>query len=157
MGVHTHESPVSLSTVTAWGLSLLEQDPLDEPAEVLRDEYEPETLFVEGSSRPAIGMFAVVLGLLAVWMFYIIRISLDGDGWFDLIVGFVLRELIIALGLFATLLLLWAIFAPGWISRVYAAACRKLVLALAFVGLLFGSAILFLVMGPVLVFLGILR
>ncbi len=90
-------------------------------------------------------------------MFYIIRMTLDGDGWFDLIVGVVLREFTIAVGLLASLLLLWAIFAPDWLSRVYMAAYRKLVLALALVGLLFGAAILFLVVGPVLVFLGILR
>ncbi len=103
------------------------------------------------------GVFAVALGLLALWMWYIIRMSLDGDSWFDLIVGLILRELAVAVGLFAALLLLWATFAPEWIARVYVAACRKLFLALALVGLLFGSAILFLVVGPLLVFLGILR
>ena len=135
----------------------MEKDLLDEADEVPRDEYEPETLLVERPSRLATGVFAVVLGLLAVWMFYIIRMTLDGDGWFDLIVGLVLRELTIAVGLLASLLLLWAISAPDWVSRVYTAAYRKLVWALALVGLLFGAAILFLVVGPVLVFLGILR
>jgi hypothetical protein len=104
------------------------------------------------------GVVALVLGLLSVWMLWIVHNFLDRGGWFGLLVGLVLDEFILASGLFALVLLTWAIFAPAWLSRAFTAAYHKLTGTIALVGLLFGAAILILLLViPVLLQLGILQ
>jgi hypothetical protein len=136
----------------------LEQVPLEEADEILQDHPEPGTFLLGEASRSSIGVAALVLGLLSAWMLWIVHKFLDGGGWLDLIVGLVLDEWTLAVGLFALVLLIWAIFTPAWLSRALTAAYKKLTWAMALVGLLFGAATLILLLVvPVLVQLGMLQ
>ncbi len=97
------------------------------------------------------GVAALVLGLLCGWMLWIVHNSLDGGRWFDLIVGLVLGELILAVGLFALVLLTWAIFAPTWLSRALTTAHHKLA------GAIVATLLILIFVIPILELLGILR
>jgi hypothetical protein len=111
-----------------------------------------------GTGRPTMAVAAIGLGALSAWMFWIVNTFLDGGGWFDLIVGLVLDDLILAVGLFAVVLLIWAIFTPAWLSRLLASSQKKLHRAIALIGILFGvSLMILLLVFPVLVQLGIMR
>lgn len=104
------------------------------------------------------GIVALVLGVMAAWMSWIVHKFLDGGGWYDLIVGLILDELILAVGLFAFVLLIRAIFAPAWLDRILVAAGHKLVWAILLVGTLFGlAAFILLFIGPILLHFGVVR
>jgi hypothetical protein len=139
------------------GVSPLERSPLEEIDEFARDSSEPGR-FLGGSSRPSMGVAALVIGLLSGWMFWIVHNFLDRDAWLGLLAGLVLDEWVLASGLFALVLMIWAIFAPAWLSRVLVAAYHKLGLMIALVGLLFVAAsLILLLVVPALLQLGILQ
>jgi hypothetical protein len=113
--------------------------------------------FADGASRPVLGVTALALGLFAVWMAWIVHRFLDGRGWFDLIVGLILDELILTIGLFALLLLVWAMFAPAWLTRLLSTAYQKVSWVVAFVAFLFGAGLLLVILGSALLLLGIAK
>ena len=86
-------------------------------------------------------------------MLRIVNQFVDGNGWYDLIVRFVLDDLILAVGLFAIALLIWAVFAPPGLPRMLASAQHKLTWGVAVFWLLIGAAVLFI---PVSFFLSLL-
>jgi hypothetical protein len=134
----------------------LEESPPEENDELNDDQSEPQTTFGV-TERIALAVVALVLGLLGAWMFWITRIFLWGGGWYDLIVGLFLDELILAVELFPLLMLIRAIFNPVWVGRVIEASSHKLVWAITGVGCLFGAAIfIFVLVIPILFQMGIL-
>jgi len=56
---------------------------------------------LRGTERLAMGCVSVLFGLLASWIAWIAANFLDGDGWFDFVVGLVLHEVIVSVGLLA--------------------------------------------------------
>ncbi|MCR4415584.1 MAG: hypothetical protein NUV77_24495 [Thermoguttaceae bacterium] len=79
--------------------------------------------------------------MIAAWLFWLVHRSLDGQAWFDGIVRTVLDEFILSVALFAVALLIWATWKPAWLTRVLSAAHKKLVWAVALMGLFFGAAL----------------
>lgn len=130
---------------------------LKETGETSGDRSEPVFLIHGTRSRPAIGAIAIAILLVDKLIISIYFDFMQGNGWYELIVGAVVLELIVAVGLYGWVLLIWAVFAPAWLSRLFTAAYRKLTWALAFVCLLFGAAILFVMVAPILIFLGMIR
>jgi hypothetical protein len=129
----------------------------EEPDDSVQDDPNC-ALILDRSRRIALGVVALPLGLLGGWMFWIVHTFLNGGGWLDLIVGVVLDEFILAVVLFALVLLRGAVFAPHWLSRAFTAAYQNLTWAIALVGILFGAAALIVfVVGPMLVRLGIVE
>jgi hypothetical protein len=110
------------------------------------------------SSRVALALVALPFGLLAAWMFWIVHKFLVGPGWIDRIVGAVLDEFILAVGLFTVTLLIGAMFAPAWLSRAISTAYWKLVSSITVVSVLFGTVLLIVIIVlPILVGLGLLK
>jgi hypothetical protein len=104
------------------------------------------------------GCVAVLFGLLAYWMWWIVATCLDEDGWFDFLVGMVIHEVILAVGLLALVLLIWAIFASARLGRVFETACAHAAKAAAvFFALLIAPPLLFAVVWSVLTALGIVE
>ncbi len=139
----------------------MEQNGHQEHDERRQDHFEPGATF-DGvpldAGRIALAVIAFPFALLCAWMLWIVHKYLDGKGWFDLIVGIVLNEFILAVGLFALILLIEAIFAPTWLSRAFEAVCQKVIWATGALVLLFGVAfLLVLFVLPILIRLGILR
>jgi hypothetical protein len=113
---------------------------------------------LDASRRIALAVVALPFGLLSAWMVWIVHRFLDGKGWFDVIVGAVLNEFILAVGLFALILLVGAVFAPTWLARAFAAVTRKLVRVTTLVILLLvGVFLIVMFVQPVLVRLGVLQ
>ncbi len=77
-------------------------------------------------ARVGFGFFACLFSLLAYWMFYIVQNFLDGNGWWDWIVGFVLHDLIVSIWLFSLGMLIIAIFDPQWIRYLFLETTKKL-------------------------------
>jgi hypothetical protein len=94
-----------------------------------------------GTSRPTLAVGALALGVMGVWMFWIERNALDGNGWFDWIVGLILDELILALVVFACLLLVWALFRPARLGRLLTGAQHELTRRIQLLGIVFGAAV----------------
>jgi hypothetical protein len=112
---------------------------------------------LDATGRVVLAVVALPFGLLSGWMFWIVHNFANGRDWFDLIVRVILDEFILAIGLFALTLLLGAVFAPGWLARVFDAVAAKLVFATMMIVILF-VAVFCIVMfvAPVLMWLGIL-
>lgn len=108
--------------------------------------------FLGGASRPSMAVGAIAIGVLSAWMFWIVHTFLDGRGWFDLIVGHILEEVIFTADAFAVLLLIWALFAPNWLTRILNAAYHKLAHTIAWLGLLFAASVFLLTVVLPLVF-----
>ena len=78
------------------------------------------------------------------------------DNWFDFIVRLVLDEMVVAMGLFAVVLLIRAVFAPAWLTAlVNWAAAHAAQVVLGVFAVLFGSLILFIFVFAILSSLGI--
>ncbi len=102
------------------------------------------------------GCVAIVFGLLAFWIGWIVSNCLDGRGWFDLVVGLVLDEVVLAVGLLSLTLLIWALFAPPKISRIFDAVCANAVKSvILFFAILIVPWLLFVVVWSVLLALGV--
>ncbi|MBV9125250.1 MAG: hypothetical protein JO112_17985 [Planctomycetes bacterium] len=131
--------------------------PLEKPVAIFQDPSEQAALS-HWTSRLALGGVGLLFGVLAAWLFWMVQHYLTGHGWFDLIVSLVLYELSGAAGLLALVLLIRAVFAPAWLSRILAGAIQKLGCAIALFCLAFiGAHVLFFFFGgPFLVWLGIL-
>jgi uncharacterized membrane protein len=108
----------------------------EEPDEDIVDHPEPETFQFGNASRPSMGVAAVALIMLSVWMLWIDHKYAKGGGPFELIVAVVIGELTLSIGLFASVLLIWAMFAPAWLSRVLQAAHDKLAWAIVATGVI---------------------
>ena len=136
----------------------MNQSPIEKSGEISTNSSAPDAIPNDGTSRFAVGCLSIVFGLFAGWMLWIVHNFLDRRGWFDWIVGQILDEIILAVAVFAIVLLIWAVFAPPWIPRLLAAAYRNLTKAIMLVVvLLFGSAALFVVVGSALSALGIIK
>lgn len=110
------------------------------------------------AGRIGIGVVSIPFGILSAWMFWMVHKFLNGHGWFDLIVGTVLDTFVLMVGLFSLTLLVGAIFGPRWLPEAFEAILNNMVLAIAGVGLLIGSAFLIVVfVVPVLIQMGYLR
>ena len=133
----------------------------DPPGKWMRDQprrLDSEFQIGDGATRVGAGCLAICFGLFAVWMWWIVDNFLVGGGWFNLIVTFVLDDLILAVGLLALTFVIWALFAPAWIPRMFAAARKSVVKAIAFFFLLLlVPGLLFVVGWSVLWSLGIVK
>jgi len=86
------------------------------------------------------GCVAFLFAAPAAWIFWMVRKFADGDGWFEFTVRLVLDELIIAVGSFAAVLLIWGVFAPQRLAPVVDWAARHTAQVVFLVAaLLFGS------------------
>jgi hypothetical protein len=137
----------------------MQRDSINRPGRGQRaSDPEPPDLPPTGEGRAAMGVAGVFIGLLAAWMMWIVNKFLDGNTWGDLIVRLILDELTLTAALFGLMLLVWALFAPAWLSRALQASRHKLQRTIALVVILFGAATLILLfVVPVLVWLGIVE
>lgn len=102
------------------------------------------------------GCVSIVFGVPAVWLYWMVRTFLDGDTWYDFIVRSILDELILALGLFALVLIFAGFFPYPWLTRLVewiTDHMAKTVLVVFWV--MVGSLFLFIVVFAVLDTLGI--
>jgi hypothetical protein len=131
----------------------MEEERLEKTDQVLQDLFR-----LDWVHRLRLGVVALSLAFMPAWWFWFVHKWWVRRGWLDLIVGVIFDEFFVAVGLFALVLLIWAIFTPAWLAHLLTAAYRKLLWAIVLVGLLFCSAtlILFLVV-PVLLWLGIVQ
>ncbi len=105
--------------------------------------YDPADL----GSRLSMGVFATILGVMAAWMGWIVWTFLDGGGWFDFAVGLILDEVIFALAVYALANLIWAVFAPRWLTGVLDGAGGHLVRAIQVFGIVFASSVVIVILG----------
>lgn len=92
--------------------------------------------------RLGAGCVAIPFALLAFWMWWIIhKYPLNGDGWWDFIVGNLVEKLVLATGLLAVTFVIWALFAPRRIGHLLNVALNKTFTAIGvfFLVLFFGS------------------
>jgi len=112
----------------------------------------------QATKRCTIGCLAVLFGLLAFWIAWIVATFLHGGGWFELVVGLVLDEVILAVGLLAAALLIWALFVPARMSRVFDHVCAHAAgAAWLFFAVLIVPWLLFAVVWSVLSAMGVVR
>ena len=117
-------------------------------------EYIPS----HASERWTMGCLAILFGLLAFWIGWIVANFLDGRGWFDLIVSLVLDEVILAVGLLSITLLIWALFAPPKITRIFESVSANAVKsAVLFFAILIVPWLLFVVVWSALSAIGVVR
>ncbi len=137
----------------------MQRDSINRPGRGQRaSASEPSDLPPAAEGRAEMGVVGIFIGLLAAWMMWIINKFLDGNTWGDLIVRLILDELALAAALFGLMLLVWALFAPAWLSRALRAARHKLQRPIALVAILFGAATLILLFAvPGLAWLGIVE
>jgi hypothetical protein len=113
-------------------------------APVVRNETRGNPFAAEGppvlASRFVMAVFAVPFGLIAAWMAWILTEYLHGDGWVEVIARCVLGEFILAVGLFALVLLAVAL-APPRLSDSLQAAGRKVVHRITLMTALFGATL----------------
>ena len=107
-----------------------------------------------------LGLFAVsvVMGAIAVWIFWMVRQCLDGHGWGDVIVRLLFYDLVVSILLFSVGLALYAAFLPAWLDRFLKMLSQKLHSAIAAVILLVGVTFaFFLFVVPLLLFFKLIK
>ncbi len=86
----------------------------------------PSFLAKDIAGRCGLACVAISLIGLDAWILWITHRFVGWQGWFDRIVGLLLHELILTVGVFGLLLLVWAAFTPAWIRNILAAVHRKI-------------------------------
>lgn len=66
----------------------------------------------------AMSLVAALFAVPAIWMHWMLRKFANGDEWFDVIVRLVLDEIIIALAIFAVMIIMHGFFAPQWLVPI---------------------------------------
>lgn len=104
----------------------------------------------------AMGCLAIIFGIPAVWLYWMARTFVDGDTWYDFIVRSILDELILALGLFAIVMVVAGFFPYPRLTRIvnWAMEHMAMTVLVVFWGMV-GSLLLFIVVFAVLDTLGI--
>jgi hypothetical protein len=122
------------------------------------DPRAPSNESPDQDDRVGMGVVGIIFGLIAAWMAWFLNKFLNGNGWFEWIVGWVLYDLALAIGLFSLVQLIGAIFAPRWLTRAFELASHKLIWAIGGFWLLMGAATIgLLIVVPILLWLGVVQ
>jgi hypothetical protein len=81
--------------------------------------------------RLGAGCLAIPFGLIAFWMEWIVSKFANGKSWIDFIIRIVVGELTLAVGFLGLTFIVWALFAPNWIPRMFASATKSVMRAIA--------------------------
>jgi len=104
----------------------------------------------------AMGCVAIIFAVPAVWFYWMARTFVDGDTWYDFIVRSIMDELILALGLFAGVVVFSGFFPYPWLTRIVDWVTEHMAKTVLFLfwGML-GSLLLFIFAYAILDTLGI--
>jgi hypothetical protein len=130
--------------------------PDDKPLPEGTDSTEYRLDSKDPGTRTSLGCASVFLGAIAAWMIWFVHKFLDGAGWVEFLIRTLLDELAFSIGLFAIVILIWALFTPEWIRRSLTAATERIMLAvIVFFALLLGVPVVLLAVFAVLALFGV--